>query len=121
MPLLRPDPTFYPSPTMAMQSPQETLAYVALVNSLNDGRADAIGVVDVDPDVEPATAASSVRRICLTPATSSIISVGTRAVPASVRTRRIRTWNGDIWWCRASTRRAFTFSIRSRIRSSRRS
>jgi selenium-binding protein 1 len=33
---------------MAMHSPAETLAYVALINSRN-GRADAIGVVDVDP------------------------------------------------------------------------
>jgi selenium-binding protein 1 len=31
MPLLKPDPTFYPSPTMAMQSPPETVAYVALI------------------------------------------------------------------------------------------
>ena len=52
MPLLTPDPTFYPSPAMAMQSPPETLAYVALINPLKDGRADAIGVVDVDPGVE---------------------------------------------------------------------
>ena len=29
MPLLKPDPTFYPSPKMAMQSPPEKLAYVA--------------------------------------------------------------------------------------------
>ena len=49
MPLLTPDPTFYPSPTMAMQSPPETFAYVALINPLNEGHADAIGVVDVDP------------------------------------------------------------------------
>jgi selenium-binding protein 1 len=33
---------------MAMHSPAETLAYVALINSHNGG-ADAIGVVDVDP------------------------------------------------------------------------
>jgi selenium-binding protein 1 len=50
MPLLKPDPTFYPSPTMAMQSPPETFAYVALINPLKNGRPDAIGVVDVDPD-----------------------------------------------------------------------
>ena len=49
MPLLTPDPTFYPSPTMAMQSPPETLAYLALINPRKDGRPDAIGVVDVDP------------------------------------------------------------------------
>jgi selenium binding protein SBP56 len=50
MPLLTPDPTFYPSPTMATQSPPETLAYVALTNPLSDGRPDAIGVLDLDPD-----------------------------------------------------------------------
>jgi selenium-binding protein 1 len=49
MALLTPDPTFYPSPTMATQAPAETLAYVALINPLQDGRPDAIGVVDVDP------------------------------------------------------------------------
>ena len=37
MPLLKPDPTFYPSPMMAMQSPAERLAYVALINPLRDG------------------------------------------------------------------------------------
>jgi selenium-binding protein 1 len=50
MPLLTPDPTFYPSPTMATQSPPEKLAYVALINPAKDGRPDALGVVDVDPD-----------------------------------------------------------------------
>jgi selenium-binding protein 1 len=48
MPRLTPDPTFYPSPAMAMHAPAETLAYVALIGSGN-GHADAIGVVDVDP------------------------------------------------------------------------
>jgi selenium-binding protein 1 len=50
MPLLKPDPTFYPSPKMAMAAPPETFAYVALINPLKNGRSDAIGVVDVDPD-----------------------------------------------------------------------
>jgi selenium-binding protein 1 len=49
MPLLTPDPTFYPSPTMATLTPPEKLAYVALINP-RPGGADAIGVVDVDPD-----------------------------------------------------------------------
>jgi len=30
---MRPDPTFYPSPGMAMQAPPERLAYVALLNN----------------------------------------------------------------------------------------
>jgi selenium-binding protein 1 len=54
----RPDPSFYPSPKMAMQAPSEKLAYVAVLNpnaALNldgDRRPDAVGVVDVDPDSE---------------------------------------------------------------------
>jgi 56kDa selenium binding protein (SBP56) len=32
MALLRPDPTFYPSPRLAMQAPPERLAYVAALN-----------------------------------------------------------------------------------------
>jgi selenium-binding protein 1 len=47
--LLRPDPTFYPSPALATRSPRETFAYVALINTLDKGGADAIGVLDLDP------------------------------------------------------------------------
>jgi selenium-binding protein 1 len=44
----QPDPTFYPSPRMAMKAPAETLAYVAAFDP--DGRKpDAIAVVDVAP------------------------------------------------------------------------
>jgi selenium-binding protein 1 len=35
---------------MAMQAPPERLAYVALINPSKQGRPDAIGVVDTDPD-----------------------------------------------------------------------
>ncbi|MGH9374378.1 MAG: selenium-binding protein SBP56-related protein, partial [Vicinamibacterales bacterium] len=49
MPQMRPDPSFYPSPGMAMQAPAERLAYVALLNVGNAGRRDAMGVVDLDP------------------------------------------------------------------------
>lgn len=49
MPLLRPDPTFYPSPKMAMQAPPEKLAYLALLNPKFKGQHDALAVVDVDP------------------------------------------------------------------------
>jgi len=48
MPLLTPDPTFYPSPRMAMQARPETLAYLTLINPTGEGKPDAIGVVDVD-------------------------------------------------------------------------
>ena len=49
MPKLLPDQSFYPSPTMAMQAPAETLAYVALLNPDPAGQ-DAVAVLDVDPE-----------------------------------------------------------------------
>lgn len=50
MVLWRPDPSFYPSPRLAMQAPPERLAYLAALNpNPTDGRPDAIAVVDVDP------------------------------------------------------------------------
>ena len=58
MALWRPDPSFYPSPKMAMQAPREELAYVAILNpdsalNLNgDRRSDALAVMDLDPDSE---------------------------------------------------------------------
>ena len=48
MALWRPDPTFYPSPRMAMQGPAENLGYVAILNVARD-KPDALGVVDLDP------------------------------------------------------------------------
>lgn len=50
MALLKPDPTFYPSAKMAAQAPPERLAYVTLINPKKQGRADAVGVVDTNPD-----------------------------------------------------------------------
>lgn len=46
----KPDPSFYPSPRLAMEAPAEKLAYVALLNPNGVGRPDALGVVDVDPE-----------------------------------------------------------------------
>ena len=48
MELWKPDPTFYPSAKLASQAPPEKHAFVALLNPTYAGRADAIGVVDVD-------------------------------------------------------------------------
>ena len=45
----KPDPTFYPSPTLAAEAPPETLAYVAMLNPTPNGHGVAIGVVDTDP------------------------------------------------------------------------
>jgi selenium-binding protein 1 len=44
-----PDPTFYPSPRMAQDAPPERLGYVALVDPGQTQRADALGVIDLDP------------------------------------------------------------------------
>jgi len=49
MPLLRPDPTFYPSPRLAMQAAPEKLAFVAGLNPRGSNSNDALLVVDVDP------------------------------------------------------------------------
>ena len=48
MPLWKPDPSFYPSPKMAMEAPPEMLAYVSML-SPDGARPDALGVVDVAP------------------------------------------------------------------------
>ena len=47
---LLPDPTFYPSPRLAIEAPTETLAYVALLSNGENGTKDALGVVDTDPE-----------------------------------------------------------------------
>ena len=49
MSIWRPDPSFYPSPRMAMQAPAERLAYVVTLNPDGDGKPDALCVLDVDP------------------------------------------------------------------------
>lgn len=45
----KPDPTFYPSPKMAMQAPRERYAYVAALNYGRSNEPDVITVVDLDP------------------------------------------------------------------------
>src|SRR5438094_9113661 len=49
MPLLKPDPTFYPSPRLAMQAPPEKYAFVAALNPPGSKLNDALLVIDVDP------------------------------------------------------------------------
>jgi selenium-binding protein 1 len=48
MAIWQPDPSFYPSPRLAMKAPAETLAYVAAFDP-DRQRPDALTVVDVDP------------------------------------------------------------------------
>src|SRR5207244_4078321 len=50
MPLLRSDPTLYPSPRLAMQAPPEKHAFVAALNPPGGRLNDALLVVDVDPE-----------------------------------------------------------------------
>jgi len=45
---LRPDPTFYPSPKLAMEAPAENFAYVVML-SPDRSQPDALAVVDVQP------------------------------------------------------------------------
>lgn len=45
----QPDPTFYPSPQMAMDAPREQLGYVTVLNPFDNGRPDALAVLDLDP------------------------------------------------------------------------
>ena len=60
MPLLKPDPTFYPSPRLAMQAPPEKHAFVAALNPPGSKLNDALLVVDVDP--KSSTSRSARRR-----------------------------------------------------------
>jgi selenium-binding protein 1 len=46
MALMKPDSSFYASPTEAVEAPPETLAYVALLNT--DSGPDALGVLDLE-------------------------------------------------------------------------
>jgi len=48
---LRPDPTFHPSPKLAMEAPVETLAYTLML-SPDGSQPDGLAVVDVDPNSE---------------------------------------------------------------------
>ena len=118
MPKLLPDQSFYPSPTMAMQAPAETLAYVALLNP-DPTANDALAVLDVDPASPRLRRSDRACRHARAPATSCTTSGGTRAARACARTRRTRTCSGAISWCRACDRRESTFSIPRPIRGSR--
>ena len=46
--LLRPDPTFYPSPRLAIDAPAETLAYMVTFDPTRQAP-DALMTLDVDP------------------------------------------------------------------------
>ena len=46
-----PDPSFYPSPRLAMQAPRERLGYVAILN-VDCTKPDALGVVGLEPGTQ---------------------------------------------------------------------
>ncbi len=92
MALMRPDPTFYPSPGMAMQAPPERLAYVALLNAGKNGKRDAMGVIDLDPS-SSAMAGSSGRWIFPAAIMSCTTSAGMPAARVFARRPRIHTWS----------------------------
>jgi methanethiol oxidase len=48
MSVMKPDPTFYPSPRQAMMAPVERYGYVAYLN-VGSGKPDGLAVVDLDP------------------------------------------------------------------------
>ena len=91
---LLPDPTFYPSPRLAIEAPTETLAYVALLSTGENGTKDALGVIDTDPESAEYGTARRPGRLPDGGATSCTTSAGTRAAPTCARTRPTRTWNG---------------------------
>jgi hypothetical protein len=87
----KPDQTFYPSPRMAMQGPQEKLGYVAVFNpEPKNGRHDALCVLDLDP-TSPPTARSLGAPKCPELVTNCIISDGMHAAPRCAPTPHIHT------------------------------
>ena len=118
MPLLTPDPTFYPSPRMAMQARQERLGYVVLINPTGKDRPDAMGVIDLDP------ASSGYGRLVgqtdMPNPGDELHHFGWNACSCA-RMRRILTWSGDTSSLEASTPLASTCWTPSPIPGSRRS
>ena len=99
MPLLKPDPTFYPSPRLAAQGPPEKLGYVAALNPPGSKHNDAMIVVDFDPASADLLDRKSDAARCPISATSCIISAGTPVARRFVPTRRILISNGATSSC----------------------
>ena len=95
MPQMTPDPSFYPSPRMAMDAPPRNIRLRRAPRShQKEARCDRCGrrrsgVGQLRADRRAGGHADM-------PATSCIISAGTRAARACARIRPIRTWSGAI-------------------------
>ena len=120
MALWKPDQTFYPSPRMAMEGAARDGSLMSRRSASipNNGKHDAIYVLDLDPD-SPSTYAQSrrPRSRCPTSATSCITSDGTRAARRCAPTRRIRTSSAATCWFPACAPRASTSSTPSPTRA----
>src|SRR5438034_706473 len=119
MPLLKPDPTFYPSPRLAMEAPPEKHAFVAALNPPGSKLNDAILVVDLDPGSR--TYGQRVGQVTLPNFGDELHHFGWNACSSALaRMRRIRTSSAVTWLCLGCVRRACISSTQSRIRESRR-
>ena len=116
----KPDPTFYPSPRMAMQAPAETLAYVAVFNPNKNGKPDAMTIVDLAPN--SSTYGTMVGKVDMPNAGDELHHFGWNACSsASVHMRRIHTLNVGIWLCPGFVHRESTSLIPNPIQNNLRS
>jgi selenium-binding protein 1 len=60
---LTPDPTFYPSASMAMAAPPESLAYVATIGVPNNGHTQPDAIVTLDADSKSGTYGQTIGRV----------------------------------------------------------
>ena len=110
-----PDPSFYPSPRMAMKARAGDAGLRRGLRSRpQDARRDRRGRRRSRTRSTYSQDRRHGRR-CPTPATSCTTSAGTPAPPACARTRRTRMSSGATWWCRACAPRASTSSTPSPI------
>jgi len=90
---MMPDPTFYPSPRMAMQAAPERIAYVSLLNVGKNGKRDAMGVIDVHP--RSSTYGQFVGQVDFPHDNNELHHFGWNACSACLcRKTRTRIWSG---------------------------
>jgi hypothetical protein len=113
---LMPNPTFYPSPGMAMQAPPERIAYVALLNVGKNGMRDAMGVIDLDPHLPDY--GHLVDQVDFASGDNELHHFGWNACSACLCPRpRTHIWSAVTSLYPVSDRPGFTFWIPNRIPS----